>query len=109
MVNPHGDVVATANSSGAIGSYSVSDEYGNPPTGTAAQRYGWLGQHQRSTDTVGGLTLMGVRLYNPTSGQFLSADPINRGNVTSYTYPQDPVNDLDPSGAISYGKLHTSK
>lgn len=49
---------------------------------------------------------MGVRLYNPTTGQFLSPDPIDGGNVTSYTYPQDPINVMDTTGATSYGKLY---
>lgn len=43
-----------------------SDEYGNPRAGQAATRYNWLGAKQRSTETLTGLTLMGVRLYNPT-------------------------------------------
>lgn len=57
-----------------------NDEYGNACTGQAATRYGWLGGKQRSTETLTGLSLMGVRLYNPVSGRFLSADPIYGGN-----------------------------
>jgi hypothetical protein len=54
----------------------TTDEYGNPrDTSTIGQRrYGWLGTKQRAADTPGGLTLMGVRLYNPTTGRFLSTD-----------------------------------
>lgn len=81
-----------------------ADEFGNPialTTGqpaTTAGRYGWLGAHQRSTDTLGGLTLMGVRLYHPGTGRFLSVDPVPGGNTTAYNYPQDPINSLDLNG-----------
>nr|WP_037732487.1 DNRLRE domain-containing protein [Streptomyces megasporus] len=75
-----------------------SDEYGNPRTGQPATRYGWLGAKQRSTETLTGLTLMGVRLYNPTTGRFLSVDPVYGGGDNAYAYPGDPVNEYDLDG-----------
>jgi RHS repeat-associated protein len=106
LANLHGDTVATmANTTGATGidTYTETDEYGNSiSTGSQQQqRYGWLGSHLRSTDTVGGIMLMGARLYNPTTGAFTSQDPVYGGNNTAYTYPQDPVNDLDLDGLFS--------
>lgn len=98
LTNPHGDTVATVNSSAAVQSYAETDEYGNALTASTA-RYGWLGMHQRSTDAIGGVVLMGARLYNPRMGTFLSNDPINGGNATRYGYPLDPVNQSDLSGA----------
>lgn len=98
MTNPHGDVVAASNSAGTIDSYDETDEYGNALSGPSDRRYGWLGGYQRTgTDSLGGLMLMGVRLYSPVTGSFLSPDPIFGGNVTRYAYPQDPANwdDLD--------------
>ena len=65
-----------------------------PPPGT----YGWLGGKQRSNNDLAGLTLMGARLYNPTTGRFLSTDPIPGGNPNAYTYPLDPVNETDIGG-----------
>jgi len=41
---------------------------------------------------------MGVRLYNPATGTFSSVDPVPGGNTTTFTYPQDPVNQLDLDG-----------
>ncbi|MFD7257929.1 DNRLRE domain-containing protein [Streptomyces sp. NPDC059874] len=79
-----------------------SDEYGNPRTGQAATRYNWLGAKQRSTETLTGLTLMGVRLYNPTSGRFLSIDPVYGGGDNLYGYPGDPVNQYDLDGKAWY-------
>ncbi|MEU1091572.1 DNRLRE domain-containing protein, partial [Streptomyces sp. NPDC005892] len=75
-----------------------TDEYGNPRPGQQPTRYGWLGAKTRSTETLTGLTLMGVRLYNPTTGRFLSTDPVPGGNANAYTYPLDPINQYDLNG-----------
>ena len=100
LANLHGDVVATqAGNQGtlAIDSYSETDEYGNP-IDPSIGRYGYLGTHQRSTDTIGGITLMGARLYNPVTGLFLSADPVINGGANRYSYPCDPVGGTDLTG-----------
>lgn len=49
---------------------------------------------------------MGVRVYNPATGQFSSEDPVYGGNSTAYTYPQDPLNvyDLDGQWGCSWCK-----
>jgi RHS repeat-associated protein len=52
----------------------------------------------RSDDSLAGLILMGVRLYNPATGRFLSVDPIPGGNANPYTYPTDPINQMDLTG-----------
>jgi RHS repeat-associated protein len=74
------------------------DEYGNKLDGTSATRYGSLGSYQRSSNTLSGLTLMGVRLYDSTTGRFLSVDPVYGGNANAYSYPLDPVNRYDLDG-----------
>ena len=114
LANLHGDIVttvpipATATSDGAatgIDGWSDFTEYGTPRAdattaltgGTVG--YGWLGAKQRSTSTdTAGLTLMGVRLYNPTRGLFTATDPIPGGNEFTYGYPSDPVNKYDLDG-----------
>ncbi|WP_406003453.1 DNRLRE domain-containing protein [Streptomyces sp. NBC_00829] len=79
-----------------------ADEYGNPRAGQAEARYDWLGAHQRSGETVTGLTLMGIRLYNSGTGRFLSIDPVNGGSCNSYDYVcADPVNMLDLDGRMT--------
>jgi RHS repeat-associated protein len=86
-----------------------SDEYGNPVGGAAPgqDRYRWLASHMRAADTPGGLVLMGVRLYNPVTGRFLSVDPEPGGNSGPYAYPTDPINNVDTSGeyAIPFALL----
>ncbi|WP_277872761.1 DNRLRE domain-containing protein [Frankia sp. CcI49] len=107
IANLHGDIVATADdntSATAITSYSESGEFGTPyfPS-TAYTRYGWLGTQQRSRDSFGGLTLMGVRLYNSYTGRFLSEDPVFGGSANPYDYSnQDPYNSFDFNGDIPF-------
>ena len=101
LANLHGDVVSTTGIGAAgIDSYIDADEYGVPrDTGSTQARYGWLGTRQRqSGGVVGGLTLMGARLYNANTGLFLSRDPVEGGNANTYTYPTDPVNQSDTTG-----------
>ncbi|MFB9777431.1 RHS repeat-associated core domain-containing protein, partial [Brevibacterium otitidis] len=52
---------------------------------------------ERATDTSG-LILMGVRLYNTTTGRFTSPDPEEGGSPTPYAYPTDPINNTDLDG-----------
>ncbi|MGW4877661.1 RHS repeat-associated core domain-containing protein [Streptomyces sp. NPDC004262] len=76
-----------------------NDEYGNPRTEQAATRYGWLGEKQRSAETLTGLTLMGVRLYDPARGRFLQPDPVPGGSANAYDYSNaDPCNATDTDG-----------
>ncbi|MFB9303347.1 RHS repeat-associated core domain-containing protein [Kibdelosporangium philippinense] len=78
---------------------SDSDEFGNIRPGLPNQRYGWLGAKQRSAETVTGVTLMGVRLYDPKLGRFLSIDPVEGGSLNNYEYSgADPVNNVDLDG-----------
>jgi hypothetical protein len=47
---------------------------------------------------------MGVRLYNPASGRFLSFDPVPGGNDNAYAYPTDPINGFDLNGQWGFRK-----
>ena len=106
--NLHGDLVTTATTNATLydGPISDTDEYGNQKT-TTSGRYGWLGSKQRSTETLGGLTLMGVRLYSTVTGRFLSVDPVRLGGAHAYDYcGSDPVNCVDLSGKISEAEMY---
>ncbi len=106
-VNLHGDVTATAdNTTGgppaAADSYAT-DEFGVPIGTNTPGRYGWLGGKQRSSETLGGLVLMGVRLYNAQLGRFLQTDPVPGGSANAYEYCNaDPINCYDLDGKISW-------
>lgn len=66
--------------------------------------YGWLGGQQRTTEFgqapgSGGPMQMGVRVYLPSMGRFLQADPIDGGSANAYDYAfQNPVNIQDLDG-----------
>ncbi len=109
LANLHGDIVATAaNTTTATGvtTYAEQTEYGIPRETNAANptRYGWLGAKERSSDALG-VMLMGVRLYNPATGRFLSLDPIHGGGANAYAYPTNPVNMFDLDGKAWFGPI----
>ncbi|MFJ3540266.1 DNRLRE domain-containing protein [Streptomyces sp. NPDC090109] len=106
--NIHGDVAVQLpldqSSAPVVQRY---DEFGRLLDGTVAATYGWLGSYQRSSDTSSGVILMGVRLYDPAAGRFLSVDPVLGGNDNSYDYCRgNPVSCLDLSGEYSYGSSY---
>ncbi len=83
--------------------WSSYDEYGNPvttnPTNTNNINYSTYGQAERAT-TITGLILMGARVYNAITNQFLGQDPIRAGNENAYTSPTDSINSTDFTGSI---------
>ncbi len=106
----HDGIVATApdiTTATGVATYGETTEYGlsrNPPT--AATNYGWLGADQRSANNLGGLVTAGARLYNSSTGRFLSLDPIPGGNFNPYVYPLDPINQQDVSGKWTLIDIH---
>ncbi|MEV7341410.1 DNRLRE domain-containing protein [Streptomyces sp. NPDC093544] len=110
LANIHGDItVQLPLDTTVAATVQHYDEYGNPAAGTAATAYGSLGSYQRSARTLSGWTLMGVRLYDPSTGRFLSADPVYGGNANAYGYPVDPVNKHDLDGRKVIAKYNKNK
>lgn len=115
LATPRGDIAATvvipsSGSATGINSWSSYTEYGQPkqtvtktPGTVSGVGYGWLGAKQRATTDIG-LTLMGARLYNLSTGLFTSLDSQYQGGDTWYGYPSDPINKTDLNGT-SWGAV----
>ncbi|WP_323137881.1 RHS repeat-associated core domain-containing protein [Streptomyces sp. NBC_01433] len=103
LANPHGDItLALPADTSQAPTVLDADEYGNPRAGQAPSRYGWLGEEQRSSETLTGLTLMDARLYDPATGRFLQTDPVTGGSCNAYDYVcGDLVNMVDLDGRMA--------
>jgi RHS repeat-associated protein len=84
-------------SSGAVEGKCTYGAYGTPTCeGTTTTPLGFDGQYT-SLDT--GLIYMRARVYDPTTAQFLTVDPMVRYTRAPYNYANDnPLNYADPSG-----------
>ncbi|MFJ7243617.1 RHS repeat-associated core domain-containing protein [Kitasatospora sp. NPDC098652] len=104
LTNLFGSVVLTSDPALTKPVVLDADEFGNPAQNQNTVRYGWLGAKQRSAEAQDNIVLMGVRLYNPATGRFLSVDPVYGGNANAYDYTfADPLNQYDLDGRISCG------
>ena len=95
-----GSTRALTNASGATTDEQATDAFGNTisASGSTPTSFGFAGQHGYKTDSETGLMLLGHRYYDPSTGRFLSRDPIRAG-YNWYAYcDNDPVNALDTKG-----------
>ncbi|GHH67792.1 type IV secretion protein Rhs [Kitasatospora indigofera] len=85
----------------------TNDPFGNP---RGTQPTTWAGDHGYvggTKDDATGLTNLGAREYQPTTGRFLNPDPLldpaSPQQWNGYAYSNNnPVNLSDPSGLIAY-------
>ncbi|MGN9847025.1 DNRLRE domain-containing protein [Nonomuraea sp. H19] len=97
----HGDIGTELELGTGVATVVDADEYG--VSRSSARRYGWLGGKQRSAETLDGVMLMGVRLYDPSLGRFLQLDPVEGGSANAYEYCMaDPVNCTDLDGKWAF-------
>jgi trimeric autotransporter adhesin len=93
-----GSVRGTVNSSGTLIGTTGYDAWGNPQTTgglTATTPFEYAGGYADAD----GLIYLQARYYEPTTGQFLSADPLVAQTLQPYSYANgNPVAEIDPTG-----------
>lgn len=94
--NAHGDVTALTNSNGEIVNNYQFDAFGNRLTETETTNpFGYCGEYY---DTETSMIYLRNRYYDPTSGRFITEDPVKDG-VNWYGYCNgNPVMFVDPWG-----------
>ena len=71
------------------------DPYGTPTTTGTIGPFGYAGQYTDPT----GLQYLRARYYDPTTGEFLTRDPLTTLTRTPYAYANNnPLNLTDPTG-----------
>jgi RHS repeat-associated protein len=94
-----GSVRALTTQQGNVVGTSDYDPYGGVVRhGSAISPLGYAGQY---TDVETGLVYMRARYYDPTTGQFITKDPLAAASRSPYGYVGDsPLNGVDPYGLI---------
>lgn len=99
----HGSTTALTNASGTTVQSYKYDAYGQltSATPTVENPFQYAGQY---TDAATGLQYLRARYYDPSTGQFLSRDPIEDQTFEPYAYAgNNPANAIDPSGLFGIG------
>ncbi len=92
---------AQTTSVGAIAATRVYDAFGAElsATGTWKGPFGYAGGFGYQEDSSG-LKLLGHRYYDPTTGRFLSRDPIKDGRNWYVYCASSPLSNFDPDGLV---------
>jgi RHS repeat-associated protein len=104
--DPQGTPLAEADAHGNITATYDYAPYGSQALGTPPNGPGYTG-HVNDPDT--GLVYMQARYYDPSTGRFLSVDPVqpaagNSFNFNRYDYTNNnPINHTDPDGRCADG------
>jgi RHS repeat-associated protein len=101
-----GSVRALTNGSGTLTDTRSTDAFGMTVTssGTTATPFGLAGNYNYHNDPETGLKRLGHRMYDASTGRFISRDPILAGDNWYAYAANDPINGVDPEG-LDYLKV----
>ncbi len=69
-------------------------------TGSTPTPFGFAGTSQYQTDPDSGLQLLGHRYYDPSTGRFITQDPIQDGENWYQYCGNGPLGGVDPTGEL---------
>jgi RHS repeat-associated protein len=101
MLDRLGHVTALTDRSGALAASYSYDPYGREIANTNASLYNPYRYGGAYQDADTGLSQMGARYYDASTGRFTQQDPLPESMVEAQRYgytPGNPVNFIDPSG-----------
>ena len=93
-----GSVRGITNSAGTLTGAQTFDSWGNvtATTGSITTPFGYAGSYR---DAVSGLDYLRARWYDPSTGQFMSIDPVEFQTQRPYQYAfNNPTTNTDPTG-----------
>jgi RHS repeat-associated protein len=95
-----GNVAEQSDSSGAVLSEHLFSAHGNVLSGNLVDPFGYKAEFGYYTDNETGHQLLTHRYYDPSTGRFLTRDPIDyAGGINLYGYVENnPVNFTDTNG-----------
>jgi RHS repeat-associated protein len=99
-----GSVTSLSNAAGALAQTYTFDSFGNT-TNSSGSLTNFFRYTGREFDTETGLYFDRARYFDPTTGRFISEDPIRfSGGVNFYRYVgNNPINLIDPFGLGPWG------
>ena len=105
-----GNVSQRTSSTGSVVSSDLYDAYGAKSSTGGADVFGYEAEAGYYTDGETGLVLCTHRFYDPSTGRWLTRDPIEyKGGINIYSYcNNDPINECDPPGTHGLGKYSCS-
>jgi RHS repeat-associated protein len=103
------DATAQSNTSQQLSSTRSYDAFGMVVGQSGAWKgpFGYAGASGYQEDETG-LQLLGHRYYDPSTGRFLTRDPIQDGRNWYVYCGNDPVNGVDPEG-LAYAVIRASR
>lgn len=106
-----GSVIAITNQNGEMVQYYNYDDYGKvydkKGSLTWSNPFQYVGKYGVQSDDSD-LYYMKARYYQPSTGRFLSEDPVWNTNLFVYA-DDDPVNNIDPEGKNAVSNFYKTK